>query len=60
MLYGCGLRLLECLRLRIKDIDFGGNQIMIRDAKGMKDRITMLPDSLKVPLDEHLKGVHAR
>ena len=47
LLYGCGLRLLESLQLRVKDIDFKSNQILIRDAKGMKDRITMLPDSVQ-------------
>ena len=57
LLYGCGLRLMECIRLRVKDIDFGRNQIMIRDAKGSKDRVTMLPDSLKIPLREHLKEI---
>ena len=43
LLYGSGLRLIECLRLRVKDIDFGYNQITVRDGKGGKDRITMLP-----------------
>jgi len=42
-LYGSGLRANECLRLRIKDIDFGMNQILVRDAKGMKSRATILP-----------------
>jgi len=57
LLYGSGLRLMECLRLRVKDIDFEQNQIFVRDGKGMKDRVTMLPDSLKAPLQEHLKRV---
>jgi integron integrase len=57
LLYGCGLRLMECVRLRVKDVDFGGNQIVVRDAKGMKDRVTMLPERLKVPLQEHLLRV---
>ncbi|MCH8292256.1 integron integrase [Candidatus Poribacteria bacterium] len=57
LLYGCGLRLLECVRLRIKDIDFGYNQILVRDGKGRKDRVTVLPESLKAPLQEHLKQV---
>jgi hypothetical protein len=39
LIYGCGLRLMECLRLRVKDIDFGNNQVLVRDAKGMKDRL---------------------
>jgi integron integrase len=46
LLYGCGLRLNECARLRVKDVDFGYLQVTIRDAKGGRDRITMLPVSL--------------
>ena len=57
LLYGCGLRLHECLGLRVKDIDFGQHQILIRDAKGMKDRITLLPDSVCQALQEHLRKV---
>jgi integron integrase len=57
LIYGSGLRLMECLRLRVKDIDFGHNQIMVRDGKGMKDRITVLPENLKRPLHEHLGRV---
>ncbi len=57
LLYGSGLRLMECLRLRIKDIDFTMNQIIIRDGKGNKDRVTMLPISLKEPLKKHLQRV---
>ncbi len=45
LLYGAGLRLMECLRLRVKDIDFEYRQIRVRDGKGNKDRITMLPES---------------
>jgi integron integrase len=52
--YGAGLRLLECLRLRVKDIDFQYQQILIRDAKGQKDRITVLPKTLIEPLRTHL------
>jgi site-specific recombinase XerD len=52
-MYGTGLRLMECLRLRIKDIDFSYNQILIRSGKGEKDRVTMLPISLKEPLRKH-------
>jgi integron integrase len=55
--YGGGLRLLECLRLRIKDVDFHYRQLVIRDAKGQKDRITMLPASLIDPLRTHLARV---
>lgn len=50
LLYGAGLRLLECLTLRIKDVDFGRNEIVVRDGKGQKDRVTMLPESVKEPL----------
>jgi len=59
LMYGAGLRLMECLRLRIQDIDFARNEILIRDGKGAKDRITMLPESLKTPLQDHLKKVKA-
>lgn len=55
--YGAGLRLLECLRLRVKDVDFEYRQILIRDAKGHKDRITMLPKTLIEPLRTHLLKV---
>lgn len=55
--YGGGLRLLECLRLRVKDIDFDYKQLVIRDAKGQKDRVTMLPNSLLDPLRTHLARV---
>lgn len=55
--YGGGLRLLECLRLRVKDIDFHYKQLVIRDAKGQKDRVTMLPNSLLEPLRTHLVRV---
>ena len=50
LLYGCGLRLMECLRLRVKDIDFEQSQILVREGKGEKDRLTMLPASLVEPL----------
>ena len=56
LLYGSGLRLRECLRLRVKDVDFEYRQIMVRDGKGAKDRVTMLPASLVEPLREHLAG----
>ena len=46
LLYGSGLRLMECLRLRVKDLDFAQRQILVRDGKGEKDRVTMLPESL--------------
>ena len=57
LLYGAGLRKIECLRLRVKDIDFTYNQITVRDAKGDKDRITMLPEKIKDPLRAYLKIV---
>jgi len=63
LLYGAGLRLRECLSLRVKDIDFGYKQIVGRDAKGQKDRLTMLPVALEEQLKMHLshvKGVHLR
>ena len=57
LLYGSGLRLMECVRLRVKDLDFGYGQITVRDGKGGKDRVTMLPDSLREPLERHLRKV---
>ncbi|MBI4550936.1 MAG: integron integrase [Candidatus Latescibacteria bacterium] len=63
LLYGCGMRLMECVRLRVKDVDFAQHQIVIRAAKGMKDRVTVLPDSLILPLQErlnHVKLMHDR
>jgi integron integrase len=57
LLYGAGLRLMECLQLRFKDIDFTKNQILVRDGKGQKDRITTLPASVKEPLLVHLREV---
>jgi integron integrase len=55
LLYGSGLRLMECLRLRIKDIDFGYRQIVVRDGKGGKDRITVLPDTCVQELRQHIE-----
>jgi integron integrase len=57
LLYGSGLRLMECLRLRVKDLDFAQHQIVVREGKGMKDRVTMLPDQLIEPLQTHLLQV---
>jgi integron integrase len=57
IMYGCGLRVLECLRLRVKDIDFALNQIVVRDGKGQKDRITVLPDCIKADIERHLQYV---
>lgn len=59
LLYGTGMRLLEALRLRVKDVDFSRHEILIRDGKGMKDRVTMLPQSLVQPLRRHLAVVRA-
>ena len=60
LLYGTGMRLLECLRLRVKDVDFGRNEIVVHDGKGAKDRVTMLPGRLKVALQAHLERVKAQ
>ncbi len=57
LLYGSGLRLMECVRLRVKDIDFERREIVVRDAKGGHERVTMLSASLVAPLQEHLKRV---
>lgn len=57
LVYGTGMRILECLRLRVKDIDFERREIVIREAKGFKDRVTMLPQSLKQGLRDHLQRV---
>ena len=57
LMYGAGLRLLECARLRIKDIDFGRVEITVRDGKGQKDRVTVLPVGLVTPLKTHLARV---
>ncbi|MDH5425334.1 MAG: integron integrase [Gammaproteobacteria bacterium] len=61
LLYGSGLRVMECVRLRIKDIDYKFKQITVRDGKGKKDRVTLLPESLIEPLKEaveHAKNIH--
>lgn len=57
LLYGAGLRIMEALRLRVKDVDFARREILVRDGKGFKDRVTMLPAALAAPLAEHLKRV---
>ena len=59
LLYGAGLRLLECARLRTKDLDFDRLEIVVRDGKGRKDRITMLPQRMVDPLRVHLEKVRA-
>jgi len=57
LLYGTGMRLMECVRLRVKDLLFEENQILVRDGKGFKDRVTLLPSSVKAELAAHLERV---
>ncbi len=57
LLYGTGMRIMEGLRLRVKDVDFGRGEILVRDGKGAKDRVTMLPVALESELHEHLARV---
>ena len=57
LLYGSGLRLMECLRLRVKDVDFGQNHIVVRDGKGQMDRVTVLPGSLVHALRRQVERV---
>lgn len=59
LLYGTGMRLHECLELRVKDIDFERHEIVVRQGKGLKDRITMLPDRIAPDLQQHLEQIHA-
>ena len=59
LLYGSGLRLMECVRLRVKDVDFEYRQITVRDGKGAKDRVTMLPESSMEVLKHHLEKTRA-
>jgi integron integrase len=58
LLYGAGLRLQECLELRVKDLDFERREITVRRGKGQKDRRVMLPDALREVLERHLEEVH--
>jgi len=60
LLYGAGLRVLECCRLRVQDIDFATNQIVVRGGKGDKDRVTMLPAVAKADLAQHLRAVRTQ
>ncbi len=60
LLYGSGLRLMECVRLRVKDVDFGYARITVRDGKGGRDRVTMLPINLAAALERHLLKVKAQ
>jgi integron integrase len=57
ILYGSGLRLMECMRLRVKDVDFGYRELMVRDGKGEKDRVTVLPEAVMEPLKRHMAKV---
>jgi integron integrase len=57
LLYGSGMRLMECLRLRVKDLDFTQRHVVVREGKGAKDRLTTLPERLVVPLQAHLQYV---
>jgi integron integrase len=57
LMYGCGLRISDCLRLRVKDLDFNGNTIQVNDSKGEKNRLLMMPQSIKGALEERLKEV---
>src|SRR5262245_55876479 len=57
LLYGAGLRLLECARLRVKDVDFGRGQLVVRAGKGDRDRATLLPVTLRPALQSHLERV---
>ena len=59
LMYGTGLRLMECMRLQVKDVDFLRNEIVVREGKGHKDRVTMLPASLNLALREQLQRVKA-
>lgn len=59
LLYGCGLRLMECVRLRVMDVDFDNHLIVVRDGKGNKDRSTLLPDRLQPAIRKHLERVEA-
>jgi integron integrase len=60
LLYGSGLRLMECVRLRVKDVDLGYLRITVRDGKGGKDRVTMLPVNLAKSLERHLQKMKAQ
>ncbi|MCJ7602475.1 MAG: integron integrase [Desulfobulbaceae bacterium] len=57
LLYGTGMRLMECVRLRVQDVDFDQNLIMVRDGKGQKDRVVPFPQSLRQPLTGHLEEI---
>ena len=60
VMYGAGLRLLECAELRVKDLNFDRGELTVRDGKGGRDRMTVLPAALKQPLIDHMRGVKAQ
>src|SRR5450759_1972637 len=60
LLYGTGMRLMECIRLRVKDVEFERNQFIVREGKGQKDRVTVLPSSIKSALQDHLARIKLR
>jgi integron integrase len=60
LLYGAGLRVLECARLRVKDVDFAANQLVVRGGKGDRDRVTMLPGAVKANLTRHLERARSQ
>jgi integron integrase len=60
LMYGAGLRLQECVELRVKDLNFDRRELVVRDGKGGKDRVTMLPDALRRPLEDHLRVMKAQ
>ena len=60
LLYGAGLRLMECVRLRIKDVEVSRREIVVRDGKGAKDRVTMLPEALVQPLEQQVRRTEER
>src|SRR5262249_32593571 len=60
LLYGAGLRLMECLRLRVKDIDFASTQIVVRGGTGDTDAVTMLPTAVQEPLRQHLERIRTQ
>lgn len=60
LLYGSGMRLMECMRLRVKDLDFERREIVVREGKGDRDRVTMLPEAIRAELGRHVQGVRDR
>ncbi len=60
LMYGAGLRVLECVQLRVKDINFDSRYILIRSGKGGKDRRTLLPDRVRDPLEAHLRKIRTQ